>query len=180
MQPPKSKASTQPDPQIELGHVSGIFGFKGEVRLFLHHRESKTLYQRQSVTLVGPDGTRREAVLQARAGSGKRVLGVITGVGTAEEALALKDWCIEVPQSALPRLSLDEFYWSQVVGLDVRVEGEVVGRIVRVHEGGPHEIFEVKLGAGGIAYVPVLQTHVLAISPPDGVDVAPDALAVMP
>jgi 16S rRNA processing protein RimM len=180
VQPAKSKGPTQSDPPIELGHVSGVFGFNGDVRLFLHHRESRTLYKRSPVTLIGPDGARVDVVLQARAGPGRRVLGRIVGVDTKEDALALKDWRIEVPRSALPKLAQGEFYWMEVVGLPVLVDGAKVGHVIRVHEGGPHEIFEVELDGGDVAFVPVLQSHVLAIRPPDAVDVVAGALAVMP
>jgi len=162
---------------IELGYVSGIFGVRGEVRLFLHDRESRTLFGGVDVTLRAPDGTTREVRVNARPGAGGRVLASISGVRTREEAAALKDWRILLPREALPALEPDEFYVHAVLGLPVFVDGTQVGNVRAVHDSGPHQIFEIKLGTGAIGFVPVLQTHVLAVDPPRGVDVAEGALA---
>ena len=54
---------------------------------------------------------------------------------------------------------------------------ESVGTVRAVHESGPHQMFEIALEGGGLAFVPVLRTHVLAVDPPRGVDVRPGALA---
>ena len=166
-----------PAERIELGYVSGVFGVKGEVRLFLHDRDSRTLYAPTQVTLVGPDGTERAVELRARSGAGGRVLARMEGVTSREAAAAWKGWRIQIPRTDLPALEDDEFYVHAVLGLPVFVEGVQVGNVRAVHDSGPHQIFEVKLGTGALGFVPVLRTHVLAVDPPRGVDVAPGALA---
>ena len=162
---------------IELGYVSGVFGVKGEVRLFLHDRDSRTLYTPRSVTLTAPDGTKRVARVTARPGAGGRVLARIEGVGTREQAAAMKGWRIAIEQAALPGLEEGEFYVHAVLDLPVFIDGESVGTVRAVHESGPHQMFEIALEGGGLAFVPVLRTHVLAVDPPRGVDVRPGALA---
>ena len=62
--------------EVRLGRVNGVFGVRGEVRLFLHNRETE-LFEGVgcNVTLVSPEGERQERLLKSRSGAGKRVLG---------------------------------------------------------------------------------------------------------
>ncbi|MEN0068503.1 MAG: hypothetical protein AAGA48_40660, partial [Myxococcota bacterium] len=48
-----------PDPDdLELGYISGIFGIKGEVKLFLFNPESAILQEPRTVKLLGTGGVR--------------------------------------------------------------------------------------------------------------------------
>jgi ribosomal 30S subunit maturation factor RimM len=62
--------------EVELGYVSGVFGVRGELRVFLHHPDSDTLATERRVIFTAPDGRRFTAFLRARSGAGKRILGV--------------------------------------------------------------------------------------------------------
>ena len=77
MTPPGPKSSSEP---LRLGHVSGVFGVRGEVRLFLHNRESTLLNKGRNVVLVSPEGERLAVSLRSRPGAGRRSLGVTDGL----------------------------------------------------------------------------------------------------
>ncbi|NCG22460.1 MAG: 16S rRNA processing protein RimM [Rhodobacterales bacterium] len=158
---PRAKSKAQSD-EVEIGLVNGVFGVHGEVRLFLHNRDSRWLFRARKVTLVGPKGQRRSVSLRAREGAGRRVLGFISEVSNPEQAAGLKDWKILVPISSLPKPDPDEFYISQVEGMEVWVAGRRVGVVRHVHSQGPNDILEVKM-PGGIGYVPALETHIESI-----------------
>lgn len=175
MTPPGPKSS--PDP-LRLGHVSGVFGVRGEVRLFLNNRESGVLSGGLDVVLVSPDGVRREAFLRSRPGSGRRILGVIRGIESPQDAEALVDWEIEIESAQLPQLGQFEFYWRDVLSSEVWEDGQRVGKVIRVHPSGPHEVLEVRLDAGGVGFVPALKTHVVAIEP-GRIDVAVGSVAAL-
>jgi len=164
--------------EVELGYVSGVFGVRGELRLFLHNRDSDLLSEGPEVTLVSPEGERRVVRLQARPGSGGRVIGQIADVRSPEAARRLKDWRIRIASTLLPAPEPDEFYVHAVVGLAVRVDGAVVGEVVEVHSTGPCDVLEVQLEAGGRGFVPALRSHGVEVDLDGGVvEVAPGALA---
>ena len=120
--------------EISLGRVSGVFGIRGEVRLFLHNRDSDLLAAGQDVTLLLPSGQRQAARLRTRSGAGKRVLGEIRGVTTPEAAQALMDAEILFPKAALPALEEDTYYHHQLLGLPVRTEsGLELGKIAEIY-----------------------------------------------
>ncbi len=163
---------------LELGFISGVFGVRGELRLFLHNRESDLFDEFRPVTLVSKAGERREVQLKARTGAGRKVIGRIRGLDSREGAEALADWVIVIPKTALPDPGDDAFYVGAVIGASVLVEGAVVGTVREVHSNGPTDVFEVSLASGGQGFVPVLKTHVLAIDVAEGrVVLAPGALA---
>lgn len=105
--------------EIILGSVAGVFGFRGEVRLILHHREGSTLAEERPVILVGPDGERREARVRARSGAGKRVLGRIVGVDTEEAARSLMGWQVVIRRSDMPAPAEGEYYVHDMFDLPV-------------------------------------------------------------
>lgn len=154
--------------EVELGHVSGVFSFKGEVRLFLHNRDSVLLDGPIAVTLVRPDGARFRAMVSARPGAGGRVLGRVQGVQTETGAHALVDWTIAVPLSALPATDEDEFYVAQLEGARVVCGARELGHVVTVHETEGLDILEVDTGTDA-EFVPMHADFIEEISVKDAV-----------
>ena len=151
------------DSEVELGYVSGMFGIRGEVRLHLHHRESTLLSDGQDVVLIDAHGVRREVFVSTRSGAGRRVLGRVSGVSTREGAASLMGYRLVVSRTALPALDSDEFYYGDLEGLEVVVDGERVGQVVKVHDGGGAEVLEIELSGGARSFVPCVQAQVLDI-----------------
>lgn len=177
-----SKNELGPD-DLELGYVSGVFGVRGEVRLFLFNPDSTFFAEPRVVRLVGPDGA-RTVTLSARPGAGKRILGRVEGVTSKEEARELMDHRIVVSRASLPELDDDEFYDWQIEGAEVIVDDEVRGRVVSVHHPGPVDLFEIDVGGPEPVFVPCTQELVLHIDvqtpsvtlAPGSLDEEPDAL----
>ena len=166
---PLQDNAIRPD-EVRLGRVSGIFGLVGEVRLFLHNRETKLFTGAgMDVTLVSPDGQRASRLLRSRTGAGKRVLGKIEGVTTTEGARALMEWEIVVAESALPAPSAGEFYQRDLLGLTVRTaQGQLVGEIIDVMEGAAVDCWVVK-GDRGEFILPAIKEIIVSVDLADGV-----------
>ena len=122
--------------EVVLGEISGVFGIRGELRIFLHYRESDTLRTERPVVLVSPEGLRRDAQMIVRPGAGKRILAKIRGVETPEAAALLNGWEIRIRRSDLPPAADGEFYVQDLIGLPVEDEaGVVVGTLAEVIPG---------------------------------------------
>lgn len=131
--PTKSRASQH---QVALGYVSGVFGVRGELRLFLHHRESELLRQGADVWLVSPEGEQRVVHVSARAGTGGRVLGRIVGVDTPEAAQTLVGWELLIDRAALPPTAPGEYYQHDLIGMKVLTQSGVdLGNLTAVQPG---------------------------------------------
>ncbi|MDM7932655.1 ribosome maturation factor RimM [Tabrizicola sp.] len=127
--------------RICIGAISGAFGVTGEVRLksFCTVPEDIASYG----PLWSEDGSRQFRVTLTRpvaGGLGAR----IAGVATKDEADALRGTSLFVDRSRLPSLPDDEFYHADLIGLDaVDTGGEVLGKVLAVHNHGAGDIIEI-------------------------------------
>lgn len=166
---------TKPD-LICVGAFAGAFGVAGEVRLksFCSEPEAIASYG----PLYTQDGSRQFQIRLTRpvaGGLGARV----KGVATKEEADALRGVSLYAERSALPSLPDDEFYHSDLIGLEVRdTGGKLLGRVSAIHNHGAGDILEVIGGAKALllpftlAVVPTvdLAAKRIVVDPPEGLE----------
>jgi 16S rRNA processing protein RimM len=98
----------------------------------------------------------------------------IAGVSSKEQADGLRGVSLFAPRAALPALPDDEFYYADLIGLDVvDTGGAPLGTVSAVHNHGAGDILEV--GAAGLlipftrAAVPTvdLAARRVVVDPPD-------------
>lgn len=147
------------DDELEVGFVVGVFGTQGEVRLHLHNRESAMFRKRRKIVLVDGEGRRWATTLKSRTGAGNRVIGALDGPRFREDAHALRDWRVVVKRTMLPQLDGDEFYLVDLIGCEVAVDGDVLGKVLQVHQHGPVDILEIQT-ASGSGYVPAVARYI--------------------
>lgn len=124
-----------------VGAIAGAFGVQGEVRLksFCSTPDDIVGY----APLFTEDGSRSFGVTLTRPVAGG--LGVrLTGVGTKEEADALKGVTLWADRDKLPSLPDDEFYHADLIGLEVLDTGGArLGQVRAVHNHGAGDILEI-------------------------------------
>ncbi len=157
--------------ELRYGRISGVFGIRGEVRLFLYNRESDLLSDSPEVTLLH-EGKRRVVRIKSRSGAGKRVLGRLDGVSTPEAARALIGAEILIPAANLPALPEDSYYHHQLLGLPVHTEsGELLGTIREIHTSGNVDLWLVKSRDAEV-YIPAVGEEIISVQPGVGVVVS--------
>ncbi len=130
----------KPD-RICVGAIAGSFGVKGEVRLksFCTMPEDIAAY----APLYSEDGARTFTVRLTRpvtGGLGAR----LGGVATKEEADALKGVTLWADRDRLPSLPDDEFYHSDLIGLEVfDTGGAALGKVRAVQNFCAGDILEI-------------------------------------
>lgn len=137
--------------QVCVGAIAGAFGVRGEVRLKSFTADAAAIAD--YAPLMSEDGNRSFEVTVTRAiknGLAAR----LTGISTKEEAEALKGLQLFVPRDRFPELEDDEFYYTDLVNLEVRdTGGAVLGRVKSVQNHGATDLLEI--------YGPGLKTTVL-------------------
>lgn len=151
--------------EVELGYISGVFGVRGEVRLFLHHRESDLFTKARPVVVLAPGGARYRTTLVSRVGAGKRVLGRFTGLDDRDLAASLKDWRLGIALSDMPALDDGEFYYRDLVRAEVHAGGQRIGTVIQVHETPAADILEIDVGDEESAFVPCLEEFIVEMAP---------------
>ncbi len=164
--------------EIVLGEVVGVFGFRGELRVHLHARESTTLREVKPVALVMPDGSRRATRMRVRTGAGKRILGTADGIDTDEAARACIGARIVIAREHLPAPAAGEFYVHDLIGLAVQDDdGNVLGTLADVVPGAV-DVWVVELPDGEDAFLVATKEAVRALEPAQGrIVVDPAALS---
>ena len=131
--------------RICVGAIAGSFGLQGEVRLksFCSTPEAIATYG----ALTTEDGSRSFTVKLTRPvanGLGAR----LTGIATKEQADTLRGTSLFADRSKLPSLPDDEFYHTDLIGLEVRdTGGALIGTLQAVHNHGAGDLLEI-MGAG--------------------------------
>jgi len=132
---------------VLVGHVSGGFGVKGEVRIHTYTADPMAL------TAYGPllrvDGTPALTVVSARP-TKDGVVARVKEIATKEQADALRNLKLHVPRERLPEPDEDEFYLTDLIGLECRdPEDAVMGTVRAVQNFGADDILEIAPAVGG-------------------------------
>lgn len=132
------------DSMITLGKISGAFGVKGWVKVhaFTETRLGILDYSPWQLKVNGQWIVHK--VLQGQA-QGKSVVAKLEHVQDRDQALALAGCEIAIAREALPSLKKDQFYWSDLVGLEVvNQDGNAFGKVSHLFETGSNDVLVVK------------------------------------
>lgn len=129
---------------LHVGKISGVFGIKGWIKVFSFtaHREAILQY---SPWLLKRNSTTK--VLEVVAGQlqNQLVVAQLKGIDDRNTAEALIGWEIFIDKSQLPPARQDEYYWSDLIGLQVEnTEGVVLGVIDSLLETGANDVMIVQ------------------------------------
>jgi 16S rRNA processing protein RimM len=131
---------------ICIGSIAGSYGVQGEVRLKSFCAEPADIASYGPLTTE--DGTRSFTVHLTRPVTGG-YSARLSGVGTKEQADALRGTALCVDRSKMPSLPDDEFYHADLIGLAVYdTGGAVVGRVTAVHNHGAGDLLDVQPESG--------------------------------
>lgn len=127
---------------IALGQIAGVHGVKGWVRVF-SHTEPRDAILDYRPWLLG-DGERPVEPLEG-ARHGKTVIARLEGVEDRDQAERLVGQAIGVERRDLPEPREGEFYWADLIGLEVVLkDGEPLGTIEELMATGAHDVMVVR------------------------------------
>ena len=86
---------------------------------------------------------------------GKGLIVRFDGFEDCNAAEKLVGLYVGAPREALPKTAEDEFYWADLIGLDVvNLAGERLGRVAELVRAGAHEVLDVRDEAGNQRLLP--------------------------
>lgn len=161
---------------ICVGSITGAYGVNGELRVksFCAVPEDIEGYS----PLTTEDG-RREFALALIRPMKNGFVARIADVATKEQADALRGTQLFAHRNQLPSLPDDEYYYSDLVGLEVcDTGGALLGRVKTVQNHGATDLLEVSdMQSAGAVLVPFTRAVVptvdleagrIVVDPPDG------------
>ena len=151
--------SDVPADLVDLGAVRGAYGVKGWARIEPFDRQADVL-RGASVWWVVQGSQRHSVDVEALKRHGSLILAKWRGFDVPEAIDRIKGATVAVPRSQFPALAAGEFYWVDLIGLEVvNREHQVLGRVAAMASNGAQELLQVE-GAEGALLVPMVPAYV--------------------
>lgn len=129
---------------VVMGRIAAPFAVKGWVRLqvFTEYLDSLLDYP---VWWIKQAGEWNRFTVVEGAPHGKGLIARLEGVDDREGALALRGAEVGVPRADLPEPGEDEYYWQDLIGMDVVTgSGVALGKIDDLMETGANDVLCVR------------------------------------
>ncbi len=153
--------------RICLGAIVGVHGIKGEVKVKSFTEDERALQNYGDVE--NKKGDKKYSVKIV--GHSKELLRVkIKGVEDRNTAETLIGTELYVNRDVLPELGEEEFYHTDLIGLDVKenASGEVIGKVDAIYNFGAGDLIEIRFSEGGSEMLPFTKQYVPEIKIKDG------------
>jgi 16S rRNA processing protein RimM len=131
-----------PDDLAQVGFVFGAYGVAGWVRIRPFSEDADALLKVKTWWLDKP--ALHDVDVQQVKLHGGDVVARLVGITDRNVAEALKGAAVFIPQSRFPALSDDEYYWADLIGLEVEnLQGEHLGKVADMMSNGPQSILRI-------------------------------------
>ncbi|MDP1665068.1 MAG: ribosome maturation factor RimM [Methylobacter sp.] len=129
---------------ISVGKLSGVFGIKGWVKVFSFTDPRENILTYSPWLLKKGDDTKTVNVVDGQL-QGKTIVAQLTGVDDRDQAASLMGWDIFITQDQLPKAAKGEYYWSDLIGLNVEtIDGVQLGVVDSLLETGANDVVIVQ------------------------------------
>jgi len=126
-----------------MGRIAGPFGIRGWIRITAFTAQPDGLLD-YAPWYLGRDGDWREVGLLEARPHGKGLVAQLADCADRDAAMALTGAEIGVRRSQLPAAGRDEFYWTDLIGLQVVTQqGRVLGTVDHLIETGANDVLVI-------------------------------------
>lgn len=169
-----------PADAMEVGRIGEAWGLKGAFHVLAYADPPEALLAASRWHLRSPEGVRRATPAAATAlpatlevasvrASGAGLIASSPAVADRTAAEALRGARIFIARSQFPKAADDEFYWADLIGLEVvNREAMALGRVVGLIDTGPQSVLRIQPAAADAdeVLIPFVSAYV------DSVDLA--------
>ncbi|WP_082880253.1 ribosome maturation factor RimM [Methylomonas methanica] len=162
---------------MNVGQVSGVFGVKGWVKIYSFTDPRENILQ-YSPWILQKNSQIQEVKLLGGRRQGSLVVAELQGISDRDLAAELMGADILIRKQQLPKAGDGEYYWADLIGLEVRnQEGCKLGKVDYLLETGANDVLVVVDGDVERLIPFLQQSTILKIDLDDGliiVDWDPD------
>lgn len=148
---------------LEIGKIIGTHGLRGDLKVRLHSEDPEILLATEKIYLHLPSGERLTATPVRQTKHKGQVLLRMQGFESINLVEHMIGGLVMLPEDQLPELEDDEFYWTQLRGLQVvdRQRGPI-GKIQKMFTTPAHDTYVVN-GPFGEVLIPAVAQFVLEV-----------------
>jgi 16S rRNA processing protein RimM len=148
---------------VTIGQVLTSWGIKGQIRV-----KPETDFPQRYAPGARVYIDQQPFVIEAVQYHGGKLVIKLVAVDRAEDAQKLRGKAIEIPRSEVPPLPEGQYYYFQLVGLEVWIEqGERLGNIAEILPTESNDVYIVR-GQKGEVLIPAIEDVVQKIDLPRG------------
>jgi 16S rRNA processing protein RimM len=145
--------------KINVGKISGVFGIKGWVKVFSFTDSKENILKYSPWLLIKGTESKLVKVIEGNL-QGKAIVAQLEGIDDRDIAASLMGWEIFITPEQLPKTRKDEYYWSDLIGLQVETNlGVQLGVVESLLETGANDVVIVKGDRERV--IPFLQGHTI-------------------
>jgi 16S rRNA processing protein RimM len=154
---------------IVLGRVIAPFGVRGWVKVHAFGDDPEAWGEMPQLWL-GADDQWRPFDLKGLARHGRGLIAAFGGIEDRSGAEKLAGLLVGAPREVLPATNDNEYYWADLIGLEVfDCQGVSLGRVTGLMSSGAHEILCVRAGGGKERLLPFVGAVVKCVDRAAGV-----------
>ena len=129
---------------VVLGRLADPYGLRGWLKLYVFADDPEAWAEMPVWWMAREGEPWREIGLKSLKIHGDGVVVLLEGIDDRTAAEAMKGVLVGAPREALPQTGEDEFYWADLIGLDViNKAGEPLGKVVGLLETGANDVLRV-------------------------------------
>ena len=148
---------------LPIGRVVKPHGVKGKIKIGYFGEDFSQFHFYQEVFIEDRMGRLQSYEILEATPQPPRLILQLKDIRTVEEARTLVGKEIYVRKECLPDLPEDEYYWMEMIGMEVETEeGKRIGRIKEIFPTGAHDIYVVQ-GKRGEIFLPAVQEVIQSI-----------------
>ena len=134
-----------PNNLIDMGYITGPFGIQGWVKIKVTTEYDDSLDDYENIYLKLPDGKVVSQTVEKNFARDGLFHAKLAGVADRDAAFALKGATVAVSREQFPELDEDEFYWVDLIGLNViNLQGEALGMVKDLMQTGASDVLVIR------------------------------------
>jgi 16S rRNA processing protein RimM len=162
---------------VLIGKVVATHGIRGQLRVVPYSGNAESIHSQKSIILKGLHGESDVFAVANSVSHGKKVLITLESLDDINKVNHLVGRDIYVTRDQLPVLPEGEYYWFDLIGLQVvTVQGELLGELCDILETGSNDVYMVRSGEKEYLIPAVddvvtdinIVTGTMLVNPPDG------------
>lgn len=135
-----------PDDLVPVGRILDAWGIKGGLKVQAYSADADALFngKRWYLKATGPKPGQRELDVRSVREQGEGIVATAEGIDDRNAAEALCGYEIHIPRGDFPRTTDGEYYWVDLIGLEVvNREAAPLGRVIGLIDTGPHCVLRI-------------------------------------
>jgi 16S rRNA processing protein RimM len=133
------------DVLIPVGKIIGTHGIKGQLKVYSFSGNIESLNAANEILIRSPKGDLTKYELKSVAYHAGKFNIALAGLDDINNVQHLIGTEICLWRSQLPEPDTDEYYWCDLIGLEVStVDGQLLGEIIDIFETGSSDIYVVR------------------------------------